>query len=383
MKQKNILFLTLYTFSLTGGIEKVCANLMAVLQKLKAQKVINQQVTYSMHDDKLEMDNYRAFNDNKIAFGLSVIKKGIQSELIILSHINLLIFARLIKTINPSKRIILLAHGIEIWRPLNRWKKKLLRNIEIWAVSNFTATQIQEIHQIPKANIKVLNNCLPEGFKFQEKIKPLALMEKYNIDVKQQIILTICRLSSKEQYKGYDLVLLALKDVITTKPNLRYFLVGKADETEQERIDALITAYGLQKHVICTGYVADQEIVMFYQLADIFAMPSKGEGFGLVFIEAVANGCQVLAGNTDGSTDALLNGELGLLVDPENTEEIYNGLIELLNKPLTKDKIELRQAKVKEHFGFERYCEKAEELLSLTLPRSRDRYPSRDGTQGA
>ena len=92
-------------------------------------------------------------------------------------------------------------------------------------------------------------------------------------------------------------------------------------------------------------------------------MPSKGEGFGIVFIEAAANGCQVLAGNADGSVDALLNGEIGLLLDPENNEDIYNGLLELLNNPLTPTEIKLQQKKVTVNFSFENYTQKIEELL--------------------
>ncbi|GGE44320.1 glycosyltransferase involved in cell wall biosynthesis [Pedobacter psychrotolerans] len=363
MKPRKILFLTLYTFSLTGGIEKVCSTFIKVLAGLKKNKIIGNSLTLAMHDKADEISDYLAFSGNKIGFGLSAIRNGAQADIIILSHINLLIFAKLVRTINPSKRIILFAHGIEIWKPLATWKKKMLATVEIWAVSNYTAVQIHQKHQVPQSCIKVLNNSLASDFQFQEKAKPLILLEKYSINVQQKVLLTICRLSSTEQYKGYDLVLLALKDLIKIKPDFIYFIVGKADQTEQKRVDDLIAEYGLQKKVICTGYVSEEELNKYYQLADIFIMPSKGEGFGLVFIEAAANGCDVIAGNADGSDDALLSGELGLLVNPDNIEEIYHGLVCLLSKPLRLDEIKSRQKKVKEHFGFEHYSRKVEELL--------------------
>jgi phosphatidylinositol alpha-1,6-mannosyltransferase len=359
MRNPKILFLSLYTFSLTGGIEKVCRIFNQVLASLQ----LNAK-NYSLHDKPLNKDNYKAFAGNKINFSYHVLKEGLKSDVIILSHINLLLFAQIIKKINPRKRIILFAHGIEIWNELPNWKRAFLKEIEIWAVSNFTKKQIVEKHYIPTKNIKVLNNCIDSDFEFPiEKTKPITLLQKYNLSTYNKIILTVCRLSSAEQYKGYDMVLLALKDLIKSQPNLKYFIVGKADELEKRRIESLINQYGLQETVILAGYVANQELQNFYKLADVFAMPSKGEGFGIVFLEALANGCKVLAGNADGSTDALLNGKLGTLVDPENVEEIYQNLIKLLSEPFSGDIFKENQNVLKENFGFEVYVKNVNYLL--------------------
>ncbi|RZK74307.1 MAG: glycosyltransferase, partial [Pedobacter sp.] len=179
-----------------------------------------------------------------------------------------------------------------------------------------------------------------------------------------QVVLTVCRLSSLEQYKGYDMVLLALKDVVKIYPMLKYIIAGKADEMEKQRVLQLIQDCKLQDHVTLAGYLTDKELKDFYQLADVFAMPSKGEGFGLVYLEAIADGCKVLAGNADGSADALLDGKLGQLVDPEDGDAVYQGLMQLLAQPMTEDEIVQRQQMVETHFGFGRYLEKVEELLT-------------------
>lgn len=75
-----------------------------------------------------------------------------------------------------------------------------------------------------------------------------------------------------------------------------------------------------------TGFIPDHELEDHYNLCDVFAMPSKGEGFGIVFLEAMACGKPVLAGNKDGSVDAVLNGELGVLVDPDDVAQITEAL---------------------------------------------------------
>lgn len=365
MKSKNVLFLTLYTFDLIGGIEKVCRNFLDVFELIKSRASIANHLTLSLYDKASPQNNYKAFNGNKVSFALETIKQGFKADVIILSHIHLLIFAKAIRQINPKKRIVLIAHGIEVWKPLASWKVKFLAKLEIWAVSNYTANQLISLHKIPSKQISVLNNSLPKDFNFDnEPNSSSAVLAKYNVPADHKILLTTCRLSSFEQYKGYDLVLLSLKDLIKAHPNLNYFIVGKADENERERIQKLIDRLGISANVTLTGYVSDEELEQFYRKTDIFVMPSKSEGFGLVFIEAIGYGCNVIAGNADGSTDALLNGELGLLVDPDDNDAIYNALNTLIVNPPAKTTTAENRQKAIANFGFERYAEKVEALIT-------------------
>lgn len=361
VRNPKVLFLTLYTFSLTGGIEKVCRNFLQVLDVLKDKLKLKDYHSLSLHD-KITKQNHKGYKGNKISFGLAALKESFHADIIIISHIHLLIFARMIKLIKPEKQIILFAHGIEVWKPLAKWQQSFLNEIEIWAVSEYTAKQLKQYNQVSPKNIQILNNCLPKNYD-KIPVNVTAIRHQYNLTLDDQIILTVCRLSAAEKYKGYDLVILALRDLIKIYPNLRYFIVGAADLLEQKRVLQLVRDCQLEAHVTLTGYAPDAEIEEYYQLADIFAMPSKGEGFGLVFLEAVASGCRVLAGHSDGSKDALLNGELGLLVDPDDSDAIYQGLLQLLNKPASQELIRERQRKVKMHFGFERYVEQVEDLL--------------------
>lgn len=365
MKSKNILFLSLYTYSLTGGIEKVCRTFIDVLKDLTDGSSLKKHFTLSLHDRKAKRNFYQAFESRLSLFALATLNKSLKSTTIILSHINLLPLARLIRIISPKKKIILFAHGIEVWKPLSGWQRDFLSKIEIWAVSNYTAESIKKTHSLIGQNIHVLNNSLPKDFNFSEDSVDVNLIKsEINIPIDSKVLLTVCRLSSAEQYKGYDLVLKGLKDVVKIYPKLRYFIVGSADGAEQKRVESLIVNYNLEANVVLTGFVSDKVIKQFYQLADIFVMPSKGEGFGLVFTEALAYGCMILAGNADGSRDALLNGEMGLLVDPENVDEIYTGLIQLLNQPLSKTELKARRAQVMANFGYDKYLANVKELLT-------------------
>jgi glycosyltransferase involved in cell wall biosynthesis len=121
----------------------------------------------------------------------------------------------------------------------------------------------------------------------------------------------------------------------------------------------------LQNIVKLIGYIPDEEVNNHYQMGDVFIMPSKGEGFGIVFIEAMACGSPVIAGNQDGSVDALKNGELGVLVNPNNVDEIINAVIkqhENQNSNNNHVKFEL-QKKVLDHFGFKTYKKRLKSYL--------------------
>lgn len=361
MPNKKILLLSLRTFSLTGGIEKVCRALAKTLSNGLENQQISQFKLISMYDTValtkyIENANFKGCAGNKIAFAFAAIKAMIKHDIVILSHVHLLVFVSIFKKINSKKRIILLAHGIEVWKPLSNWKLKLLQEIEIWAVSNYTANKLKDQHHIPSKNISVVYNGLDPFFKtdFLPKNQSI-LLKQYQLNANQPILLTICRLSSLEQYKGYDLVLLALKDLVKLYPNLVYFILGKADEIEKARVTKLIADYHLTSNVYLTGFVSEEELEKYYQMADIFVMPSKGEGFGLVFIEAAANGCAVIAGNKDGSVDALCNGDLGTLVDPDDVGAIYDAILHQLQHQRTVPQINSQIDKVLLNFGFPSY----------------------------
>jgi glycosyltransferase involved in cell wall biosynthesis len=114
------------------------------------------------------------------------------------------------------------------------------------------------------------------------------------------------------------------------------------------------------------GFVPDDELPDYYRLADVFAMPSVAEGFGIVFLEAMACGTPVLAGNLDGSVDAVADGELGLLINPESVPEIAQGLCTLLEKegpPIWFNRQSLHDA-VTTRFGHDAFRACVAEILS-------------------
>ena len=260
----------------------------------------------------------------------------------------------------------MVTHGIEVWDQLSGLKKLLLDKCDsILAVSNFTRDKLIGINGVKSEKIKIFHNTIDPFFSYPTQFaKPEYLISRYNIKKEDKIILTLTRLAYTEKYKGYDKVITVLSDVIARYTNVKYLIAGKPDELEKNRLNTLISQYKLENHVFLVGFIAEEEITDHYQLADVFVMPSKKEGFGIVFIEAMACGLPVIAGNQDGSVDALKNGELGMLVNPENKQEMVDTLCKVLGSDsyTPTQKAQLQQ-KMNGYFGFPIFCDNLKKQL--------------------
>lgn len=309
---------------------------------------------------------FTAFNLNRAKFVLQSIREGRKSNVIVLSHINLLFVGYFIKLARPSAKVYLLAHGIEVWRPLSSRKKKMLHALDgIIPVSHFTKEKMQVLYELSAEKLSVINNCLDPFLERPITAAPGELLRThYGIQKGDPVLLSVSRMVSTEKYKGYDKVLKVIPHLAITYPSLRYMLVGKYDEKEKQRLDKLINELGISDKVIFTGFLPDENMAAHFSLADIFIMPSEKEGFGIVFIEAMFYGLPVIAGNKDGSTDALRDGEIGLLVDPNDNGEIQDALKKMLDNPKAYC---VCPQKLEGYFGYASYKKKLGVVLQTDI----------------
>jgi glycosyltransferase involved in cell wall biosynthesis len=251
---------------------------------------------------------------------------------------------------------ILVAHGIDAWGLASPARKEALgRANRIFAVSRYTRERLMVAHGIPSERIEILpNTFLPERFFIGDKSP--ALQKRYGFTSATRVILTVCRLVGSERYKGYDQVIRALPQILREVPETRYLIAGAG--LDRPRIEKLACELAVRDAVVFAGFVPDEELRDHYNLCDLFAMPSKAEGFGIVYLEALACGKPVLAGNQDGSRDALADGDLGLLVDPNDTTQIATETIRILRREHPHANLfrpEYLRGRVTELFGFERF----------------------------
>lgn len=290
-------------------------------------------------------------------FATQIISSGIwqRPNLVISTHLNFTVAAYWLKRL-VGISYWTVAHGVEVWNIQRPALQTALQHADrILAVSSYTRDRLLKEQNLDPAKIFLLPNTF-DASRFQIKPKPQHLLNRYGLTVEQPIILTVARLDSIERYKGYDQILQALPEIRCQIPKVHYLIVGKG--SDRPRLEQLIAKLNLQKCVTLTGFVPDDELCAHYNLCDVFAMPSKREGFGIVYLEALACGKPTLGGNQDGAIDALCHGELGALVDPDDVRQITQTLIHILqgtspNRLLYQPEA-LRQ-KVIDEYGFERF----------------------------
>ncbi|MFM6010491.1 MAG: glycosyltransferase [Dolichospermum sp.] len=303
-------------------------------------------------------------------FAFQVLLAALQErpDLIICGHINFSPVAfQILKLLKIPYWVII--HGIDAWNVKQTSKISALKAADkIISVSEYTSNHILPEQENFFENVYILPNTF-DANKFTIQSKPQYLLDRYQLDKNQPIILTVTRLFGCDRYKGYDQIIQSLPIIRQQIPNIHYLLVGKGDD--RDRVEAMIDAVNVRNCVTLTGFVSDEELGDHYNLCDVFAMPSKGEGFGIVYLEALACGKPTIGGNQDGAIDALCGGKLGSLVNPDSIEEIAQTIIQILQGTYPNSLIyqpqELRE-KVIDIFGFEKFQETLGKYLSNHFP---------------
>lgn len=368
-RSPDTVFIYLAAFSKTGGIEKVNRTILKVLADGFTDRKVAQ--AYGVYDDFIDARYFprylfTGFSGDRVSFLWRLLTKPIPWKQVVVGHVNLAPAVHLLLWRKPGLQVTVMAHGIEVWSPLNRSKKRLLQRADkVISVSEYTKKQLIEVNGVKPERIVVQPNCLdPYYVPTVQERRPAYLKRRYHLEPGNKILLTVARLDSNEQYKGYDNVLTAIATLHKGRPELKYLLCGKTDKQELERINRLIDRLGIRDSVIMPGFIPDDELVDHYALADVFVMPSKKEGFGIVFIEAAACGTTVIAGNGDGSKEALLNGEIGTLVEPDDVDMLARAINTAIVTPHHKQAL---WEKVQHHYRFETYKEKMQHIFTTDL----------------
>lgn len=254
--------------------------------------------------------------------------RGNRPDLVICGHLNLLEVAWMVARLNNA-RLALVIHGIEAWSPRrSRLLDRLPRSVDtLIAVSSLSANRFSAWSKVPMDRAFILPNSVDLG-RFVGQQPDAALLARYGLG-SSRVILTVGRLASQERYKGFDEIIELMPRLIQRFPTLKYLIVG--DGPDRERLQAKAKNIGVANQVVFTGRIPEREKVAHYNLADAYVMPSFGEGFGIVLIEAAACGLPIVGSRADGSQEALLGGRLGTLVDPHDAEELLEAVTAALN----------------------------------------------------
>jgi phosphatidylinositol alpha-1,6-mannosyltransferase len=209
-------------------------------------------------------------------------------------------------------RYWLQTHGTEIWSTRSERVRRAIEAADlVTAVSRGTRSSLLGWVDLPPHRVRVLPDTVQD--KYVPGPKSDALQRRLALGP-GPILLTVGRLSASERYKGHEEVFAVLPALRARFPMLIHVVAGGGDD--RARLEQRALELAGPGAVRFLGFVAEQELVDLYRLADLYVMPSTQEGFGIAYLEAAGCGVRVVGGVGGGSADAVPDGRVGALVDP-------------------------------------------------------------------
>ena len=223
-------------------------------------------------------------------------------------------------------RLWLQAHGVDAWDCRSRLRGAAVARADlVTAVSRYTRRRLLEWAGVAPDRVRVLPNTVRP--QFTPGPADPATLARFGL-AGARIVLTVSRIEPADSYKGHARVMEAMPAILRAEPRAVYVVVG--DGAARAELEARAAVLGPAVRFL--GRLGDDEVLDLYRAADVLVMPSAKEGFGIVFVEAAATGLPVVAGDLDGSVDALAEGEIGRLIDPRSTAGIAAAVIDALQR---------------------------------------------------
>lgn len=229
-------------------------------------------------------------------------------DVVFCGHVHLVPLAALIARMTGAK-LVVQAHGIEVWSQLRAaWRRAIEQSDLVLCVSRYTRKIVLDQIAIPPERVMVLSNTVADVF---TPGGDTAFRIRQGWENKR-ILLTVGRLDSRERYKGQDRVIAILPELVAHGHDVVYLIVGDGDD--RSRLEQIARETGVEDRVHFLGALETNHLVEVYRAADLFVMPSTGEGFGISFLEAMACGTPALGLASGGTPDALADGALGTII---------------------------------------------------------------------
>lgn len=212
-------------------------------------------------------------------------------------------------------------HDVEAWQPLSPARTTVLARAFVrLANSEYTARRVAEANPTVGPVVACPLALPPEWSRLAEQARPLAAQGR--------TVVIVGRMVASERYKGHDQLLEAWPAVAARVRDARLVCVGEGDDVPRLRQKA--AALGVGAQVEFTGFVDDETRRRWYERAAIFAMPSRREGFGLVYLEAMAAGLPCVGSIHDAASGVIVPGGTGYLVDQSDVRDLAARLVTLL-----------------------------------------------------
>jgi phosphatidylinositol alpha-1,6-mannosyltransferase len=282
----------------------------------------------------------------------------------LIGHVNYAPMGLLLKRLRPNLRYGVMVHGVEAWSQLPRIRRRAVRNADfVMSVSDYTKRQVVEANGVNPEKVYLLPNTLAwdgneTGRRGEGETEGVRKATRF---------LSVCRLDAREQYKGIDTVIKALPAVRARVPDLEYVVVGSGSDLERHK--GVAADRGVADRVQFLGSIDERALRAAYESCDVFVLPSAGEGFGIVFLEAMHCGKPIIAAHSGATPEVVKDGETGMLVEAGNVEQLASAMIALGANKAERDRMGAAgHTRLQENFTFDHFKRRLHEIVLAELP---------------
>lgn len=242
------------------------------------------------------------------------------------------------KNLNPNEKMMLRFNFI-----LRSSEKKLMnRSDALIAVSKYTVDELTELYGVDEEKIHVIYNGVDIN-KFKPKTDKTKLRKEFGLEEKQKIILFVGRLYHR---KGLEILLHSIPSVIQEFKDVKFAISGTGFKEKEESLRKLAKKLDIEEYVTFLGYVPDQKLPFLYAASEVFVLPAIYENFPFAILEAQATGLPVISTKVGGIPEFLTDNENGFLIDPGDSTQLTQRVVNLLQNPKLAKEVGARGRKL-------------------------------------
>ncbi|HUI62657.1 MAG TPA: glycosyltransferase family 4 protein [Steroidobacteraceae bacterium] len=315
----------------------------------------------------------KVFGRNRFRFVLATLAALLSGrhETIIVGHVNLLTLAVSALPLRRLRhiRLLLIAHGIEVWTCIHGRRRRAIRTVDtVLCVSHYTARTIQkQAPELGDHRFSVFPNALSETWIGQF---PVTAARARREGLPGRFALSVTRLDRNERYKGIVTALEAF--AMLSDRSLHYLIAGRGDDSAF--LQQVARRLGIADRVHFVGGVSDVELADLYRSCVAFVLPSGKEGFGIVFLEAMYFGAPVIAAAAKGAVDVVQHEHTGMLVPYGDAAALKVAMERLLSDSALRERIR-REGRQTVHgegrFTFNAYVRRLAGILDVPVQAGR------------
>ncbi|HTV26227.1 MAG TPA: glycosyltransferase family 4 protein [Xanthobacteraceae bacterium] len=242
-------------------------------------------------------------------------------DIVFCGHLYMAPLAWLLARLKRAK-LIMQMHGIEAWPRPTRLQRAAVEEADlILCVSRYTRGAVLKWADVVPERVVVVPNTVGEAF---TPGVGRSMRESLGID-QRKVLLTVARMDAGQRYKGHERVIEAIPELVAQGHDILYMVAGEGDD--RPRLEECARKARIADRIRFLGAVPPEKMIDCFRIADLYVMPSTGEGFGIAFIEAMASGTPALGLAVAGANDPLADGELGNVATNDQLAQAISHLL--------------------------------------------------------